>query len=103
MGAPFVSYWALVPPRRARGVSSCADRVEIGEDQMKHAQLVARSRKEHVKPTVCPGVLTPVETRRHWVKGTVETIYHCNDCQSVLGLVGGTVDWTMKAADWKNL
>lgn len=70
---------------------------------MTHAWLVARDRKEHVKPVLCAGELKDVETRRHWVKGTVERLMGCDECGSVLGLVGETVEWSMNAADWKTL
>ncbi len=70
---------------------------------MTHAWLVAQGRKEHVRPTVCPGELTPVESRRHWVHGAAEQVYRCDECQSVLGLVGDTVHWAMKTEDWKSL
>ena len=70
---------------------------------MKHASLIAQGRKEHVRPSACLGDLTPLETRRHWVHGAAEQIFHCDECRSVLGLVGDTVEWSMKADDWKNL
>jgi hypothetical protein len=70
---------------------------------MTHAWVVAQGRKEHVRPTVCAGKLTPLETRRHWVSGTAERLLRCNDCGAVLALVGETVDWSMNAADWKTL
>ena len=70
---------------------------------MTHAKLVSGGRKEHVKPTVCTGELSPVESRRQWVRGSVEKVYQCDDCQSVLGLVGDTVEWSMNLSDWKTL
>ena len=70
---------------------------------MTHAWLVARDRKEHVKPALCPGEMKVFETRRHWVKGTVENVLKCDQCGAVLGLVGETVEWSMNASDWNSL
>jgi hypothetical protein len=67
---------------------------------MTHAWLVAQGRKGNVRPTVCPGELKPIEIRGHWLPGKVERLYKCDDCGSVLGLVGDTVEWSMSAANW---
>lgn len=86
-----------------RSTSGVLDRYQGGGAAVTHAETVIRGRKEHVRPAVCPGELTPVRTRRHWAKGVAEQIYQCQDCGAVLGLVGETVDWTMNASDWSAL
>ena len=70
---------------------------------MNHASLVAPSRREDVQPTICPGELMPLATRRHWASGALEQIFHCEECRSILGVIGDTVQWSINETCWKGL